>query len=126
MARSGVETGNFDDFIQTDAAINPGNSGGALVDLNGNLIGINTAIFTRSGGSVGIGFAIPANMARAVARGGRERRQARAARGSARSCRRSPPDIADSLNIDPPHGALITEVAPRTARRTRPGSNRAT
>ena len=70
LARSGVETGNFDYFIQTDAAINPGNSGGALVDLNGHLIGINTAIFTRSGGSVGIGFAIPANMARSVAEAG--------------------------------------------------------
>src|SRR5204862_7033194 len=60
LARTGVETSNFDYFIQTDAAINPGNSGGALVNLKGELIGINTAIFTRSGGSVGIGFAIPA------------------------------------------------------------------
>src|SRR6202000_68283 len=70
LARSGVETGNFDYFIQTDAAINPGNSGGALVTLDGQLVGINTAIFTRSGGSVGIGFAIPANMAHAVGEAG--------------------------------------------------------
>ena len=60
----GINT--FENFIQTDAAINPGNSGGALIDANGNLIGINTAIFSRSGGSQGIGFAIPANMARDV------------------------------------------------------------
>ena len=53
-------------FIQTDAAINPGNSGGALVDMSGKLVGINTAIFSRSGGSQGIGFAIPANMVRVV------------------------------------------------------------
>jgi len=60
----GINT--FENFIQTDAAINPGNSGGALIDANGNLIGINTAIFSRSGGSMGIGFAIPSNMARNI------------------------------------------------------------
>ena len=57
---------DYEDFIQTDTAINPGNSGGALIDMHGNLIGINTAIFSRSGGSQGIGFAIPANMARHI------------------------------------------------------------
>jgi Do/DeqQ family serine protease len=63
LARSGVATGNARGyFIQTDAAINPGNSGGALIDINGDLIGINTSILTRSGGSNGIGFAIPANL----------------------------------------------------------------
>ncbi|MEQ1901547.1 MAG: DegQ family serine endoprotease [Devosia sp.] len=111
LARTGVETGNFDYFIQTDAAINPGNSGGALVDLNGNLVGINTAIFTRSGGSVGIGFAIPANMARTVAaaavKGGTITRPWFGAR-----LQEVTTDIADSLSIDPPHGALIAEVAP--------------
>ncbi|WP_207037340.1 Do family serine endopeptidase [Salinicola sp. DM10] len=56
----------YEDFIQTDAAINPGNSGGALVDANGSLVGINTAIFSRSGGSQGIGFAIPTNLARSI------------------------------------------------------------
>src|SRR5690606_10863419 len=66
LARTGVESSNYEFFIQTDAAINPGNSGGALVDLQGRLVGINTAIFSRSGGSVGIGFAIPANMAKVV------------------------------------------------------------
>jgi serine protease Do len=58
--------GQYEDFIQTDAAINPGNSGGPLVDLNGEIVGINTAIFTRSGGYMGVGFAIPSNMARSV------------------------------------------------------------
>lgn len=64
--RSDLGIEDYEDFIQTDAAINPGNSGGALVDLGGNLVGINTAILSRSGGNVGIGFAIPANMARPI------------------------------------------------------------
>src|SRR5436189_2179261 len=66
LARTQVGITDYQFFIQTDAAINPGNSGGALVDLSGKLIGINTAIFSRSGGSQGIGFAIPANMVRVV------------------------------------------------------------
>ncbi len=64
--RSGLGIEDYEDFIQTDAAINPGNSGGALVDAEGRLIGINTAIYSRSGGSMGLGFAIPSNLARAV------------------------------------------------------------
>ncbi|WP_407640773.1 S1C family serine protease [Aquirhabdus parva] len=64
--RSGLGINAYEDFIQTDAAINPGNSGGALVDVSGSLVGINTAIFSRSGGSMGIGFAIPANLAQQV------------------------------------------------------------
>ncbi len=64
--RSGLGINAFEDFIQTDAAINPGNSGGALIDVAGNLIGINTAIFSRSGGSMGIGFAIPSSLAQQV------------------------------------------------------------
>ena len=64
--RSGVGLSHYEDFIQTDAAINPGNSGGALVNLEGNLIGINTAIVSQSGGFMGIGFAIPSNLARKV------------------------------------------------------------
>src|SRR6478609_7397027 len=62
VARTQVGISDYQFFIQTDAAINPGNSGGALVDVSGKLVGINTAIFSRSGGSQGIGFAIPANM----------------------------------------------------------------
>ncbi|MCC7413597.1 MAG: DegQ family serine endoprotease [Gammaproteobacteria bacterium] len=67
LARSGLGIGGYEDYIQTDASINPGNSGGALVNLRGELVGINTAIFSQSGGNIGIGFAIPINMARAVA-----------------------------------------------------------
>ena len=66
LARTQVGITDYQFFIQTDAAINPGNSGGALVDMNGRLVGVNTAIFSRSGGSQGIGFAIPANMVRVV------------------------------------------------------------
>ena len=66
LGRSGLGIEGYEDFIQTDASINPGNSGGALVDLAGNLVGINTAIYAPSGGNIGIGFAIPANMVRAI------------------------------------------------------------
>ena len=66
LGRSQLGINTFENFIQTDAAINPGNSGGALVDVNGNLMGINTAIYSRSGGSMGIGFAIPVSTARLV------------------------------------------------------------
>ncbi|HEY3859529.1 MAG TPA: trypsin-like peptidase domain-containing protein, partial [Gammaproteobacteria bacterium] len=66
LGRDGIEDGKYENFIQTDASINPGNSGGALVDMEGRLIGINTAIFSRSGGNQGIGFAVPANLAHTV------------------------------------------------------------
>ena len=66
LGRSGLGIEGYEDFIQTDASINPGNSGGALVNLHGELIGINTAIFSKSGGNIGIGFAIPVNMAKSV------------------------------------------------------------
>jgi Do/DeqQ family serine protease len=111
LARTGVESSDYEFFIQTDAAINPGNSGGALVDLDGHLVGINTAIYSQSGGSVGIGFAIPANMARLVAdagvSGGAIVRPWFGAKMQAVTS-----DIANSLGMAAPHGALITEVAP--------------
>jgi S1-C subfamily serine protease len=66
LGRNQLGINTFENFIQTDAAINPGNSGGALVDVNGNLLGINTAIYSRSGGSLGIGFAIPVVTAKQV------------------------------------------------------------
>ena len=69
VGRSGLGLNTFENIIQTDAAINPGNSGGALVDINGQLLGINTAIYSRSGGSMGIGFAIPVATARQVMEG---------------------------------------------------------
>jgi serine protease Do len=111
LARTGVESDNYEFFIQTDAAINPGNSGGALVDLDGRLVGINTAIVSRSGGSVGIGFAIPANMARLVAEtgisGGALKRPWFGARLQSVNS-----DLADSLGLGRPRGALISEEAP--------------
>jgi serine protease DegQ len=69
LGRNQLGINTFENFIQTDAAINPGNSGGALVDVNGNLMGINTAIYSRSGGSMGIGFAIPVSTAKLVLEG---------------------------------------------------------
>lgn len=111
LARTGVESSDYEFFIQTDAAINPGNSGGALVDIQGRLVGINTAIYSQSGGSVGIGFAIPANMAKLVAdagvSGGQIVRPWFGAKMQAVDA-----GIAASLGMDAPHGALITEVAP--------------
>ncbi|MHA1165382.1 MAG: PDZ domain-containing protein, partial [Alphaproteobacteria bacterium] len=109
LARTRVGVSDYQFFIQTDAAINPGNSGGALVDMNGNLVGVNTAIYSRSGGSQGIGFAIPSNMVRQVVQS--------ALRGSAvkrpwfgAKLQRVTPDIAESLGLDRPAGALIKLV----------------
>jgi Do/DeqQ family serine protease len=112
VARTQVGITDYQFFIQTDAAINPGNSGGALVDLGARLVGINTAIFSRSGGSQGIGFAIPANMVRVVVaseRGGGStvKRPWLGARLQAVT-----PEIADSLGLKRPAGALVASVAP--------------
>jgi len=110
VARTQVGITDYQFFIQTDAAINPGNSGGALVDATGRLVGINTAIFSRSGGSQGIGFAIPANMVRVVvasARGGGTvvKRPWLGAKLQAVT-----PEIADSLNLKRPSGALVASI----------------
>jgi Do/DeqQ family serine protease len=114
VARTQVGITDYQFFIQTDAAINPGNSGGALVDATGRLVGINTAIFSRSGGSQGIGFAIPANMVRVVvasARGGGTvvRRPWLGAKLQAVT-----PEIADSLNLKRPTGALVGSITPQS------------
>ncbi len=114
VARTDVGSNNYQFFIQTDAAINPGNSGGALVDLEGRLVGINNMILSRSGGSQGIGFAIPSNMVRVVVasaeRGGKTvERPWLGARLQAVT-----PDIADSLGLKRPAGALITNVLPNS------------
>jgi Do/DeqQ family serine protease len=110
LARTQVGVTDYQFFIQTDAAINPGNSGGALVDMAGRLVGINTAIFSRSGGSHGIGFAIPSTMVRAVID---------SARGGSRTVRRPwlgarlqavDGEIATSLGLERPTGVLVTEV----------------
>ncbi len=110
VARTQVGITDYQFFIQTDAAINPGNSGGALVDLNGKLVGINTAIYSRTGGSIGIGFAIPVNMVRVVigsAKGGGSvvRRPWLGAKLQAVT-----PEIADSLGLKRPAGALVASV----------------
>ena len=101
-------------FIQTDASINPGNSGGALVDMEGRLIGINTAIFSRSGGSIGIGFAIPANLVQARMRGlGTGGELVRAWPGA--RVQTVDATIADSLGLERPAGVLVAEVYPGSA-----------
>ena len=110
LARTQVGITDYQFFIQTDAAINPGNSGGALVDLAGRLIGVNTAIFSRSGGSQGIGFAIPVNMVKVVVA---------SAKGGGTTVKRPwlgaklqnvTPDIAESLGLKRPAGALVATV----------------
>ena len=115
LARSGTATGNARGyFIQTDAPINPGNSGGALVDINGNLIGINTAILSRSGGSNGIGFAIPsALVARFVeqARAGHEQFQRPWAGISGQQVTA---DLAEGLGLDRPGGIVVSQLHPRS------------
>src|SRR5436309_7574570 len=110
LARTQVGITDYQFFIQTDAAINPGNSGGALVDIHGRLIGINTAIFSRSGGSQGIGFAIPANMVRVVVASAKNggttvRRPWLGARLQAVT-----PEIADGLGLKRPAGALVASI----------------
>ncbi|MFD1704903.1 DegQ family serine endoprotease [Methylopila henanensis] len=114
VARTQVGVGDFQSFIQTDAAINPGNSGGALVDLDGRLVGINTAIFSQSGGSVGIGFAIPANMVQVVLSSARSGAKAVARPWFGASLQAVTPEIAESLGLKHPSGALVANVAPNS------------
>jgi Do/DeqQ family serine protease len=112
LARTQVGVTDYQFFIQTDAAINPGNSGGALVDMNGGLVGINTAIFSKSGGSIGIGFSIPSNMVRTVVE--------TAESGSSKIKRPwlgvelqdVTPDVAESLGFARPEGTLIVKLHP--------------
>ena len=112
LARTEVGITDYQFFIQTDAAINPGNSGGALVDLGGRLVGINTAIFSRTGGSQGIGFAIPANMVKVVVASAKSggsivKRPWLGARLQAVT-----PEIAEGLGLKRPSGALVASVTP--------------
>lgn len=110
LARTNVGVADFRSFIQTDAAINPGNSGGALVTLDGGLVGINTAIYSRSGGSIGIGFAVPSNMVATVvaaAKGGTLVRPWFGAGGQTVTA-----EFAGSLGLDRPRGVLLNEVYP--------------
>ena len=113
LARTQVGISDLNFFIQTDAAINPGNSGGALITADGKLVGINTAIFSKSGGSHGIGFAIPGNMVRSViagiAQGGRLVRPWLGASGQTVTA-----EIATSLGMPRPMGVLVNEIHPRS------------
>ncbi|WP_350334681.1 Do family serine endopeptidase [Coralliovum pocilloporae] len=113
LARTRVGVTDFQFFIQTDAAINPGNSGGALIDMQGRLVGINTAIYSRSGGSNGIGFAIPSEMVQVVANSARIGPTVRRPWVGARF-QPVTADIADSLGLDRPRGALISDVFGRS------------
>ena len=111
LARSQVGTSDYQFFIQTDAAINPGNSGGALVDMRGRLVGINSAIYTRSGGSQGIGFAIPANMVRVVVASAKSGGAAVKRPWLGAKLQEVTPEIADSIGLKRPSGALVASVA---------------
>jgi Do/DeqQ family serine protease len=112
LGRTGLGIEGYEDFIQTDAAINPGNSGGALITFDGRLVGINTAILSRTGGNVGIGFAIPINMARLVM-------NQLAANGEIRRGRigitmRIGARDAEARRTDEPEGAVIEKVEPQS------------
>ncbi len=111
LARTDVGVSDFASFIQTDAAINPGNSGGALVDMNGRLVGVNTMIFSRGGGSNGVGFAIPAEMVKrvvdAAVNGGTLIRPWLGAKGETVTTQ-----LAAIVGLDRPRGVLISEVFP--------------
>ncbi|MCW8846935.1 MAG: DegQ family serine endoprotease [Gammaproteobacteria bacterium] len=114
LGRSGLNAENYEDFIQTDAAINMGNSGGALINLKGELLGINSAIISNSGGSVGIGFAIPSNMARNVMNQILEHGEVR--RGLLGvSVQSIDPDLAENLGLETTGGALVSQVMPDSA-----------
>ncbi len=113
LARTDVGVSDYQFFIQTDAAINPGNSGGALVDMGGRVVGINTAIYSRSGGSHGVGFAIPANMVRFVVDSARTGTTVqRPWLGAQLQAVTS--DIAESLGFDRPKGALVKQMHRRS------------
>jgi Do/DeqQ family serine protease len=114
LGRSGINRDAYEDFIQTDASINPGNSGGALVNLKGELVGINSAIISRSGGNIGIGFAIPVNMARSIM-------DQLVTFGSVSrgllgvGIQDVTPDLAVTYNLHDNSGALVKSVAPNSA-----------
>jgi serine protease Do/serine protease DegQ len=114
LGRSGLDIEGYEDFIQTDASINPGNSGGALVDLKGELVGINTAIIGPGGGNVGIGFAVPSNMVRAVmtqlAKFGEVRRGVFGV-----SSQDLTPEMARALRVNVAQGAAVVDVAAGSA-----------
>jgi len=114
VGRNDLGIEGYEDFIQTDASINPGNSGGALVDMTGQLVGINTAILSRSNGNMGVGFAIPIDMASAVAE--QLIAHGRVSRGEFGVALQSlTPQLARAFGIEEPAGALVSEVKPGSA-----------
>ena len=123
LGRSHLGINTFENFIQTDAAINPGNSGGALVDVNGNLVGINTAIYSRTGGNHGIGFAIPAASARSIME--QIIQSGAVTRGwIGVEAQEISPELAESFGLPDTEGALIAGVmrsSPADAAGIRPG-----
>ncbi len=112
LARTQVGITDYQFFIQTDAAINPGNSGGPMVDMTGKIVGINTAIFSRSGGSQGIGFAVPANMVQVVVTSARNGGGAVQRPWLGAALQAVTPDLADKFDLKRPAGAVITNVSP--------------
>ena len=111
LARTKVGISDFNFFIQTDAAINPGNSGGALLRMDGSLAGINTAIFSRSGGSQGIGFAVPSNMVRTVIAGAGTGDALRRAWLGAKADTVTA-DIANAIGLERPEGVILSDIHP--------------
>ncbi len=109
LGRSGLKIEGYEDFIQTDASINPGNSGGALVNFQGELIGINTAIIGPAGGSVGIGFAVPVSIVRSVMEQLREYGEVRRGRLGV-AIQDLTPDLAESMSLKGDEGALIAKI----------------
>ncbi|TVR11673.1 MAG: DegQ family serine endoprotease [Salinarimonadaceae bacterium] len=109
LGRSGISVEGYEDFIQTDASINPGNSGGALINADGRLVGINTAIITPGGGNVGIGFAVPINMASAVMSQLAEHGEVRRGRIGV-AIQDLTPDLAEALGIAESFGAVVSSV----------------
>ena len=114
LGRAGINPNGYEDFIQTDASINPGNSGGALVNMRGELVGVNSAIISRTGGNVGIGFAVPTEIASSIMRQildfGEVRRGLLGV-----TIQGIDAEIAEALNASVERGALITEVVPGSA-----------
>lgn len=112
LARTTLDINDINYFIQTDAPINPGNSGGALVTMDGKLVGINSAIFSQSGGSMGIGFAIPSNMVRVVLDSVAAGRKALVRPWTGIGGQEITSDVAASLNLAKPVGLLVNEIYP--------------
>ena len=111
VGRANVGISDYEDFIQTDAPINPGNSGGALMNIRGELVGVNTAIFSQTGGSLGIGFAIPSNMAKPVMES--LIKTGRVVRGwLGLSIQEVTPDLAREFGLSKPEGVLIGDLLP--------------